>query len=206
MYTEADFDMTQQAFQQNGYTADDQRLHVKFSMQAHFSPSKSHDAQRPIYEDKEYVTIMVPGDKFNIVNRPVWDMDKQRFPTQYAAFKNGQAQEVIGTPLDTVTFVTAGQRAELAYFGVKTVEQLANMADSNAGKMMGVVGLKRRAIDWLEAAKGNEPMAKMRAELEERDAKLEAQTQALADLTALVKQMQATQSAQTSEKPATVKK
>jgi len=169
---EADYSMTAQAFGDESEA--DKKLYVQFYVRAHLDQGKTAEAGRPIYYDREYVRIIAPGDKTNIVDRPVRDLDRTRFPQHYARFKQGMTEQTVGTPLTVVGWLTPAQIEELAYFKIKTVEQLAYVADSVASKMAGLQGLKQKASAFLEAAKGQAPLTKMQAELESRDAQIAA--------------------------------
>lgn len=171
---EADYGTTEFAYdQQNAraFTADD-KLIVHFEMRPHQDKDASLKEGRPIFKDKEYITIIVPGDKNNIVRRPVWKQDLQRFARQYAAFKNNQSQDVTGTPLEQVAWISRNQVEELKYFHVRTLEQLAEISDTNAQKFMGINSLRQRARDQIQAAKETAPLAQLRAEVEKRETQI----------------------------------
>jgi hypothetical protein len=157
---DAAFDTTSMAYDaQNGRAfANDDKLIVQFHMEAVQDKDASRTEGRPIFRSKEFVRIIVPGDKNNIVNRPVWEQDLQRFPRQYQAFKNGQTQEMSGTPLETVPWITREQVEELKYFNVRTLEQMANIPDVHAQKFMGVNTLRQKARDAIQYAKEQAPI------------------------------------------------
>lgn len=176
---------TQLALTQSG----DERLYVVFTLHPVQDPERTAAEGRPIFMDAEYVQIQAPGDR-DVIHRPATDRDRQRFPKQYAAFKAGTAEAVIGTPLSAVPWLTRAQVEELGYFGVKSVEQLAGMADAHAQRFTGIQALKARAKDFLAAAAGEAPALKLRAELAERDneiASLKRQLQEQAEAIAEIK-------------------
>lgn len=189
---EAEYDTTQRAFKGR---ADDDKLMIKFEMFPHLNQGKSEEQGRPIYEDREYITIIVPGDKDSIVHRPVWKKDLERFPRQYAQFKANQEQTTEGTPLSLWGGCTLGQAKELEFFNVKTVEQLAELNDNLASKFHGVQGLKQRAKDYVAQAKEQAPLLKMRAELEARDNQLEILNKNMSEMAAEIKLMRAERAA-----------
>lgn len=139
--------------------AGDSRLHVSFSMRPLFNEEESGKAQRPIYEDREFIQIMIPGDKQNIILRVAEDFDRQRFPEHYAKFKAG-ASQVIGTPLANAGIFPASRCEEFAHFGIRTVEQLANANDNLAPRFMGFHGDKAAAQKWLDKLTGGEALLK----------------------------------------------
>jgi hypothetical protein len=171
---EASLEMTQAAYATDG----DRRLLVKFGLFPEHDVEASAKEGRPIFKEREYVWIMVPGDKETIVHRPVIRVpgrsDPERFPQQWQAFLNKQTQETAGgTPLREVSFISSSQVKELEYFNCYTVEQLANMPDSASIKFMAVHKLKQLAKDYLQAAKETAPLTAMRAEMEKKDSQLE---------------------------------
>jgi hypothetical protein len=153
---------------------EDKRLMVVFSHEPRLDKTRSVEEGRNVYRDVEFVTIRIPGDKTLSIHRPVNVSDKHRFPMQYQAFKNAAGQLLSGTPLQTWPGITPAQVKELEYFNVRTVEQLASMADTGAAQMMGVQKLKRSAQQYIAAAKDAAPLLKVQAELETRDNEIAA--------------------------------
>ncbi len=161
-----------------------------------YSKPKQDDAKteaegRPIFVPVEYVRIETPGDRSNIIERPARPEDLARFRAQYRAFKENRSQdEASGTLLSAWGDVPPERVEELAYFKVRTVEQLAALSDENLPKI-GAGGSKerQRARDYIETMKGRAPVMQLRAELEKRDADNEAmkrqlkeQAEAIAEL------------------------
>jgi hypothetical protein len=153
---------------QNRFGGDD-KLHVKFFTKAYRNDELSIKENRPIYEDKDCIQIMVPGDKHNIIMRPVWDQDIQRWPAKWKAYKEGREQIQTGTPLTRAPFLTEGAVEELNYLNIRTVEQLANLSDGNM-PFMGAAEYKRLAQEFLAKSSGADAMLERIKELE---AKLE---------------------------------
>ena len=153
--------------------SNDSKLWIRFFMDAEQSIEESEKAGRPIYSEKEFIEIRIPGDKDEIRVRPVRYSDTQMYPRQYAAFKQGLEQPVTGTPLDKLPFITKAQAAEMAGVGIKTAEQLRDMSDANAQKYMGASQLRAKVKAFLDAAEGAAPALKMQAELEKRDGEIE---------------------------------
>ena len=154
--------------------AGDNRLHVTFTRVPVLDDFKSQEAGRPIYDEEDHITTRIPGDKLATSVAKVRDSHKRRFPTQWAAYQNGQAQSQTGTPLEVWPQMTVGTVATLKASGISTVEQLAEMTDSNGQSIMGFHDLKRKAVAFLEAAKGEAVNNKMAAELSKRDEEIEA--------------------------------
>ena len=178
---EADLAMTNQAMNNRSRFAD-QGVYAEFHYHPRRNELKTKELGRDIYEDTPYVRIMVPGDKDNIVFRPVRDTDRQRFPRQWQAFQAKEEQVQEGTPIVEWNGVTRSQAEELKSVGVKTVEALIAMPDSVAQGFMGINALKAKAKAYVEDASFSAPIAKLtgeneilRQELESLKARLDAQ-------------------------------
>jgi hypothetical protein len=125
----------------------DSHLHVEFYT----------NDQKP-YKDRPtpFVRIVVPGDKTNIVDQPVREDHKERFPRQWLYFQMQQGDgPVIGTMLeqwnkDDDEGFNAHQMAELQILKFQTVEQVATASDSQLQRIgMGGAGLRERAKTYL---------------------------------------------------------
>jgi hypothetical protein len=148
----------------------DEQLLVKFEIRPRKDAEASSKEGRPIYRDIEYINIRAPGSSDNVI-RPATQRDRERFARHYAAFKNrvGNEEIVEGTLLSEWPVCNRSQVEELAFFGIKTVEQLANTSDANGQAFMGFNGLKRKANEWLQAAAQGVKLSEMQAELAKRD-------------------------------------
>ena len=181
---EADFGMTQNAMREHNRNIGDENLFVQFFMHPMQNKAKTLEEGRPIYVDTEYVRIMVPGDKGNVIMREVREDDKRRFPKHYQAFKNEEEEILEGTPLAQWNFLTAAQVEEMKYFGIRTVENLANVTDTNAQKFMGINLLREKAREYIEATASDAPIAQLQEEIASRDNTIDDQGKLIADLTA----------------------
>ena len=125
----------------------DSHLHVEFYT----------NDQKP-YKDRPtpFVRIIVPGDKTNIVDQPVREDHKERFPRQWLHFQMQSGDgPVIGTLLqqwntDDEDNFSLHQMAELQILKFQTVEQVATASDSQLQRIgMGGAGLRERAKTYL---------------------------------------------------------
>lgn len=178
---EAEYDVTAMAFDADrmnngggGPQPGDEKLYVKFFWHPRKNDTKSAEEGRPIYEDREYVEITIPGNRDNIISRPASEMDKARFPRHYAAFLNKSTQPNEGTPLGSWTLLSKSQVEELKFFNVHTVEQLAGMADAQAQKFMGISSLRANARAFLEESGKAAAASRLAAELAKRDEEIAA--------------------------------
>lgn len=163
---------------------EDKGLHVRFFIEAVEQTAQSIRAGRRVWADTEHMEIMVPGDKTNIIKRLVFDMDRERFPAQYARFKQGLADQTVGTKLSELSSLTMSKVKEYEFFNIRTVEQLASAADGSsvATGMMGFNSDKAKAVAFLEAALGAAPLAELKAQQAESAATIEGLRTQLADM------------------------
>jgi hypothetical protein len=154
----------------------DAQLHVEFY-------TKDNGAN----EGKPYVRIMAPGDKTNIIDQPVRDDHKERFPRQWLYYQmqqNEGAAQQIGTPLtqwhkDYPEEINRDQIAELNILKFVTVEQLALASDTQLQRVgMGGVGLREKARLYLN----RKNRADSNAELEDTKKQLAALQAQMAQL------------------------
>lgn len=170
------------AFAQQNQRPGDDHLLVRFYMRPKQNEAKSTEAGRPIFEETEYINILTPGNKDNIIDRPVSDIERRRFARAYAAFKAEAEQQPEGTPLASWPGITRSDVEELKYINIVTVEQLAELADVHATNFMGIQQLKTRAKLFIESAQSNAINEGTAAALEEKDAQIAALQQQVNDM------------------------
>ena len=137
---------------------------------------------RPVFTEVDYIEIAVPGDKTNIVNKRVNAQHQREYAQQWAAYKAGDNEQLVGTPLSQWPGVNKAQVKELEFFRCRTVEQLAELSDTSIGAIGPIRKLRDTARAYLEAAKGLAPVTRIQGELEkvqEEAASLKAQLEEL---------------------------
>lgn len=155
----------------------DATLGVRFEMRPVEDKAKTAEAGHPVYVDREYVDIRVPGDKTLRQTRPATDADRRRFPRQYSAFRRSEKGEALeGQPLREWPRISRSQVEELAYHGILTVEQLAAASDANLSNTGPHLALRQAARDHLAAARETAGIDKLRAKLDDQDSKIAALT------------------------------
>lgn len=167
-------------FDTSNQSSMDDTLLVRFYLKPRQDAGESAKQGRPVFVDKEYIEIRIPGSR-DAVARPASPADIARFPKHYEAFKNRTAEPETGTPLIEWPAISRSMAEEFSFFNVKTVEQLIDMSDQNAGQFMGINELKRKAKKWLEAA----DTSKAEEAIQKRDdeiAELKAQVKELMKL------------------------
>lgn len=177
-------------FDQYGNLKADQNIPiVSFSTEAVPDKAASAKEGRPIFNQREMVTIIFPADRQRSIVRPAqaeWTKVNgqvvtyaDRFPEQYRRFKANEAQVVEGTPLSEAPFLNEAQRATMRALSVYTVEQLASL-QGQALKNLGPGGLtlQQQAMAYLNVAAGTAnvvALAEENARLKESMADLSAQ-------------------------------
>ena len=164
------------------------RLVVFFHKKAKKNNFRSEQEGRPIFDDVIYIKKMVPGDSLSIIDRPMYESDKNEFPLQWAHFQNRQSddQMVSGTPLIEWPILTTAQAEELRGLKFYTVENIANASDSQLQRIGMLAGMSphtfrdkaklfiNKAKDIAEESKREEELANLR----EENAKIKAETDA----------------------------
>ena len=159
---------------------------VSFYNRAVKNDIKSIDEGRLICDNVVHIKVMIPGDRNNIVDREAWVdkyanmADNNRYPKAWKRFQD-KSKEPVGTPLEAWPVLSPSQVAELQFFNVNTIEQLAQLSDEHAGKFMGINELRQKARDMITASKDNAWVGKMRDESLAKDIKI-------ADLERIVKE------------------
>jgi hypothetical protein len=144
----------------------DEGLFVKFSLEARKNP---HTGE---WENREYITLHVPGDKTNIPHRPVEEKDKRRFATAYEAWKRGLTDVHEGQPLKEWAAISPAEVQTLAQAHIYTVEQLAAVSDGNAQAVGPIMALRDKARRHVEQTRQAAPLEKLNARVAEQDERI----------------------------------
>lgn len=181
---EADYGMTEMALDPRDQVnpADYEKLFVRFVMYPKQDRKASREAGRPIFKEVPYVDIRIPGDRTSHQFRPAGDIDKRRWPKHWEAFESRKQQPSEGTPLEQWPAINRAMVEELRYFNIRTVEQLANISDTNASNFMGIREWQRKAQAFLALSKDSAEAEKMATALSERDARISSLEAQVGDL------------------------
>lgn len=121
-----------------------------FYRKAFLNERKTKREGAPVYQEIEMVNIIIPGSR-DVVERPVEEADKARWPTQYQAFLLNQEQPTTGIPIEEFATATESERAMMRGAKIRTVEQMANFPDGNLSKVgIGAVRLRDKARLYLD--------------------------------------------------------
>jgi len=143
----------------------DSHLHVEF-----------FEFDKAPHKGESFIRILVPGDKTNIVETPVREHHKERFPRQWLYYQMQNNQNVvIGMPLvewhkERPEDISEVQLAELQILKFQTVDQVATATDAQMQRVgMGAVAMRERANAFLSAkglSQHTDELSKTRLELD----------------------------------------
>lgn len=176
----------------------DDRLGVLFYVRVVEDKERTLSEGRKCFKDEEFVKIVVPGDRHNVVDRKVQRTgilptdDRMRFPRQYEKFKAGREQQMHdGTPITLWPVVSQSLAEELKYINIFTVEQLADLADTYVGKIPNGQALKAKAKQFVEVQKDASVLNKVQLELAQRDNEIDTLKKQMADMVEDLKTLRA---------------
>ncbi len=161
----------------------DQGVNVEFYRDSVESQYQSLQAGHPVYVEKPFIRIAIPGSQNTIIETRADETHQKRFPDLWRRFQQGQSGEgITGWKLEEWPQVNTAQVKTLKYMNVHTVEMLAGLSDTAAQSVgMGVTELRAKAKAALAAAAGTagiEAQAVTTKRLEDEIAALRAQLSA----------------------------
>lgn len=133
----------------------DQGVNVEFYNDSVPSMIQSEQAGHPVFVEKPFIRIMIPGSQNTIIEVPVEDTHKRRFPIQWSKFQAGATDGgMTGWRLESWPAINTAQVKTLKYMGIHTVEQLSEISDSAAMQVgHGALELRTRAKAAIAAAR-----------------------------------------------------
>jgi hypothetical protein len=153
-------------------------------MQRELNVAKTAAEGREIIEDVEVIYIRTPGSRDEITNL-VSDDHRARFRTLYDAWKTRREAPVTGTPLEQWPRATTSMIDDMRTFGIRTVEELANISDAAVMANMGWRDLRTQAQAWLASAKDSAEAARLamaNQHLQDQISAMQAQIDALMEV------------------------
>lgn len=154
------------------------RINARFENLAIRNEAKSKEANRPIYDDAVVCRITLGGDRLQAPVFMAWEQVPggveddngymvpmtyaEKYSKQYEQFMRGEIQSKSGTPLEALTFLTAGKVKELKGLNIFTAESLAALEGASL-KSLGVGGLewKTKAAAFIASASDNSVVSKL---------------------------------------------
>lgn len=156
----------------------DRNMVVLFYMRSIPHPGKSAEAGRPVFVDVPYVRVHPPGERLSIVERPVEEEDKRRWPIQWNQFQQNKQQVVEGTPIDMLYPEQPSIGSMLKASGVHTIEQCSELSGAAIDAIgMGAQRYTNDAKRYIEMANKSVNATSFRRELDKRDNMIMTQQQ-----------------------------
>ena len=149
----------------------DDALFVEFYMHEGIDKNKTAEKKKRVKLDPApYVRIQVPGDKTSVIETPVREDHKRRWPQKWLYFQMQEGmvgeQDLPGWRLEEWDYLDSEQVRELKYNRFSIVEQIAGASDAQIQKLgMGGVALREAAKRALRDKMG----AEVREEIERKD-------------------------------------
>jgi hypothetical protein len=156
------------------YTHGNGGVRVRFFRKSVKDEEASQVTGRPVYRDVDYISKLVPGDKYNIPTRPVREQDKLEFAPAWDAYQLGLTEKHDGMPLEEWPQVTRSQVDDMRHLGIFTVEELAGVSDANLERINGGTSLRQKARDYLARAQVEADKGSMQEALRAKDDELAA--------------------------------
>lgn len=130
----------------------DERLWVRFFTHSVQNNWKSAEAGRPVFEAKDFIEIIQPGERDKLV-REVREEDTLRFAGKWAAYQKGLEQAPEGSPLAILYPGEPHIVDSMRTLMIHTIEQLAGLTEAGISRLgMGGRAHVERAKKFLEAA------------------------------------------------------
>lgn len=161
----------------------DDKLIVGFYPRSIVNVAKSKASGRRICETKDYVKIQHPGETLNILDQPVTDDHKRRWPRQWAQYQQGRQQVPDGIPISLLFPEQPSITDMLAGNAVHTVEQLAALSGHAIGAIgMGCQDWVNKATKYLEQANKGVDFHRFEKAIKEKDGQIAVLTRQVNEL------------------------
>ena len=132
---------------------DDKALIIRFFVGKKLLGAKSIAAGREIYEDREFVEILIKGQDKQAVVEEVKAHHKQKYPIAYMAFKQARELPLVGTPIAQLPGVGPSLAHTLKGLNIRSIEDMAGVGENEIVLQaigMGARDLVKRAKAWLD--------------------------------------------------------
>lgn len=186
----------------------DSRLAVRFYIKPVKNEFESERQGHPIFVDMDFVQIFVPGDNNSVIDQPVREDHKSRFPIQWAHYQNKKDTRTheIGTPLTEWPRITPSQAEELRALKFYTVESIANASDAsiqNIGMLTGMspYAFREHAQRYLKVASQDAGLNEVEEKNKQLEAELNENRVRMAELEAKLAQLLEAKPAKRGRKP-----
>lgn len=175
-----------------GAPQEEAQVGVGFAMITSEDPDPALSAEKgyPVFVDREFIKIVVPGDRQSVYCQPATDLDRAKYPRAYAIFKEKDKAASQGFPIEKWPQVTRSMAMTLKAMHIHTVEEMAEVSEGNLGNL-GHDGreLRAKAQAFLQVASDTAAAQKIEAEKLELQNTLEAQAKQIQELSKRLEEM-----------------
>lgn len=148
---------------------DDSAQVVIFYTRSVFNAAKSQAKGARFYENEVWVKMHPPGERLNVIDRPVTDVDKIKYQRQWSLFLQNKTQVPDGTPIDLLFPNSPATADSLKAFNIHTIQQCANLSSHALQTIgMGAQDWMNMAKQYLDSASSGTAFLKMRSELDQQ--------------------------------------
>ena len=179
-------------------TIEGHSLHVRFYKRAVKNEAVSILEQRPIFEDRDYVRIEIPGNQNTVIDTLVEDYHIASYPVEWARYQLTLTGDsgITGTPLTEWSLLSPATAENLRHYKFHTVEQVAGSSDAALmaiGMVAGMSGyeLRDQAKYYLAKAREQAGEVKQLMEVDALKQSNELAAEQIAQLQAQVAQLAA---------------
>ncbi len=184
-----------------GATNPDSLLHAEFYWYEPLDQNKSDEESvkqgKPIRitgPKQIYIRIMAPGDQTSVIETPVREDHKRRFPEKWLYFQiqeglidagANQPGWKIEEKMEGMWELSDEEIHQLKFLRFYTVEQIAGANDAQVGSIMGGLGLRKRAQEAVKARATSavrEELAAKQKEIDDMKARMERMEEAMAEM------------------------
>jgi hypothetical protein len=139
---------------------------VGFCMELTEDKKQSAIAGHPVFTEREFCKIVIPGDKQSLYYQPATDEKRRKFPNAYQAFKQRETKPIVeGMPIEQWPQITRAQAMTFRAANIHTVEALAAVHDGNIDKIgNNMRELRAKAQAFLATAKDTAASQKLAVE------------------------------------------
>jgi hypothetical protein len=147
----------------------DKKLAVKFYKKSIKNNFKSKEQDRNVYDDVDYISILIPGDSTTKIERAVKEDDKERFKIIWDRYLAKEDSMQNGTPLEYMANISPAEIDNFKGYQIHTIEQLAGLGEKGIQK----IPFSRKHVDnALKFLDGNKYTTKLEERLKEMEAEL----------------------------------
>lgn len=145
----------------------DEQMVVRFYRKAVKSTDHDIAAGKPPFVSVDYVMIKEPGDRLHIIDKPVEEEHKWRWPRLYELFQKQQEQIPDGTPIEVLFRSEPDIVARLKQAGIHVIQQVAEMSEHTMHSLgMGARTWQQRGAKFLETAGNHAQVAALESEMQ----------------------------------------